>query len=861
MAERFKTGYLADRPSFSQLGREVGDDITSSIEKISAKRKQRQLELDSRMGFTKAQNESVPAGLSGRYMRGAQAALENMQEKAALAYSTGVPSDVQAYQQAKQEYNDLKNMGVSVSAREREIVDNISVGAFPNLTSTVPEALDEYQKHDQGQFKYEGGQLMFVDSDGSETPWRESRINDPRGGFLPQLKWEGSDFMVTPLSENIYTTNLAGKEGLYQIKFEGTDFQTGRMDDAKLYSDVQRILDKRLVANPNEMAEAMSLHGYKVNEIPNKAELSQQDVSAAGRIYPTEILSSNRQFLRGSFNAEGKFEFEMDMEEFSEAVPDEQRELMQNAREAKQAYYESVAGDLKERIQLDDEAGKYMAALDEEAKELLEAQLEAAADSAEVIGQAPSLIWDGEKQYTMVHSADSRYRMKLDGKPVNIDETYFEFVEGPDGEMVPIEVGFKTSATMSKQEMIQELLNAGEDQDAAQNVVDNWFNKYDNTIISRTMTDDDGNAHIEPNFMRIMTGLNNGIFTTGSKPGSQIHRSLAKRKMMLHRDGKLVEGTLTSNGIEQVQAEEPAVVTPAPSAGSGTTPTTTPAPAPASTTQATPAPAPAPVDSSATTAPEPEPEPANLDVPPSAEEIELDNAVARAEQALMNLRTPNGEANTITGIRARGNGPERIVAEIRNGKVPIFIRFSPGDYVSPEELEAMKGRLSDNLERTMITYLPIEELEGMTQGDFTKWRGQFLREEVERLKQATAPQQQAPEQPTEDAPTATAVSGDETDVANIEVPTGSVAAEEERQENERRETQVTLNGFYKALDELADFNEEGAERIQDYFEGLEENTQEGFMRMVIHHYSKEPRQYPMLIEGRLKFVSKPDSAD
>lgn len=869
MGERFKTGYLADRTSFSQLGKEIGDDITSSIDKISATRKQRQLELDSRMGFTKAQNENLPAGLSGRYMKGAQMALESMQEKAAIAYSTGNASDVQAYQQAKQEYNDLKNMGVSVSSREREIIDNISVGAFPNLTGTVPEAIDDYKKHDQGDFKYEGGQLMFVDADGSETPWRESRINDPRGGFLPQLKWEGSDFMVAPLATDIYNSNMSGKEGLYQVKFEGTDFQTGEMDDAKFFSDVQRIIDKRLVANPNEMAEAMSLHGYKVNEVPNKSELTQQDVLAAGRIYPAEALTGNNKFLRGALNSQGEFDFESSMDDFPDAVPEEQRELVKNAREAKQAYYESVAGDLKERIKLDDEAGKYMSKLDEEAQEILEAQLEATADNAEAIGMAPSLIWDGESQYTMVHAADSRYKMKLDGKPVNIDETYFEFVEGPDGQSVPIEVGFKTSATMSKQEMIQQLLDAGEDSAAAQSVVDNWFAKYDNTIISRMSTDDNGNAHVEPNFMRIMTGLNNGIFTTGSKPGSQIHRALAKRKMMLHRDGELVEGSLTRNGIEQAATEEPVVVepspsaaaTPAPAAGTATTPVATPTPAPAaSATPAGTTPAPTPEEPDSATTPAPEPEPVNLDVPPTPEEVQIDNIGARGMSALDFLEV--GNASETLRYVLYGAASQPIIKEnLAKGLVPIYISFPVADYVNARELEAMKGSLSDDGRKNTVTYLPIDELEEMSPVDYAGWRMAFEREEVEKLKAATAPQQPAPQEPTEDRVTATVTPGDETDVANIEVPTASEPAQREAQEAEQRQATVSLNDFYNSLDELADFNEPGAEAVQDYFEAMPEGQQDVFMKMVVNNYKKEPRQYPVLIDGTLKFVGKPDSED
>lgn len=466
--------------------------------------------------------------------------------------------------------------------------------------------------------------------------------------------------------------------------------------------------------------------------------------------------------------------------------------------------------------------------------------------------------------------------MKLDGKPVNIDETYFEFVDGPDGESIPIEVGFKTSATMSKQEMIQQLLDAGEDSAAAQSVVDNWFAKYDNTIISRMVTDQNGNAHVEPNFMRIMTGLNNGIFTTGSKPGSQIHRALGKRKMMLHRNGELVEGSLTRNGIEQVQAAQP--VTVAPSSPAGTTPTTTTSPAPATppsstttpasnppatpTTQAasTPAPTPEEPDSVTAPAPEPEPEPANLDVPPTPEEVQIDNIGTRGMSALEFLEVGNG-SETLRYVLAGTSSNRAVTENLEKGLIPIYISIPVGDYVNAGELEAMKGNLSNDGRKNIVTYLPIDELEEMSPVDYAGWKMDFESKTVERLKRATAPEQPAPAQPTEDRVTATVTPGDETDVANIEVPTASEPAKEEQEEAEQRQATVSLNDFYNSLDELADFNEDGAERVQDYYEALGEEQQEAFMRMVINNYKKEPRQYPVLSDGTLKFVGKSESVE
>ena len=194
------------------------------------------------------------------------------------------------------------------------------------------------------------------------------------------------EYLVAPLADTMYTENFSNSEGVYQIRFEGTDFQTGELDLDKLYGDVARVLDKKNVAHPNEMGQAISIYGYKMNDAPNKKELTQQDVLDAARIYPPEAYMPGATFLEGKFNEEGEYVFNVDIEKFNNRPTEESDEAfaqIRAAREAKATYYEGIAGTIAERISRDNEAGRYAAQLEEEAVALAEAIREANAENAE----------------------------------------------------------------------------------------------------------------------------------------------------------------------------------------------------------------------------------------------------------------------------------------------------------------------------------------------------------------------------------------------------------------------------------------------------------------------------------------------
>lgn len=658
MGERFKTGYLGDRVSFSDIGRQAGAEIANSLSEIQEKRKQRQLELDTRMGFTKAQQANLPAGLSARYNSMGQLLLNDMQEKAAVAYSTGRADDVQAYQAAKQEYVDLINIGTAVSSSEKSIMDNVAIGNFQNAAATVPEIQAEYRVHDSGvAVQLADGTFAYQDPvTGEQTPWRSSALNDTRGAYAPPIKFEGSEYLVAPLADTMYTENFSNSEGIYQIKFEGTDFQTGELDLNKLYGDVARVLDKKNVAHPNEMGQAISIYGYKMNDAPNKRELTQQDVLDAAQIYPPEAYMPGATFLEGKFNEEGEYVFNVDIEQFNNRpteFSEQQFAQIRAAREAKATYYEGIAGTIAERISRDNEAGKYAAELEEEANALAEAMREANSESAEdqaaYFAQAPALLRtdgsNGENQFVMPTLADSRYQVTMEGRGLSIEEIIFN----SQGQ----EIAYKVSATKSRQESIDALLNGGMDQAQAEEIVRNWFKKYDNTFIDLATRDTE--------FLRIKTGLNNGLFESGNKPKSETQRLLARQKIeeFNKQVGVIDENRLTSflqqSGmtIPELAADpDPATTADADAGTSGpTTASTTedapPAedPAPAASDSTVTAPAPAPAATDTTAAP---PDLTNLDVPEPSEPASAPPATeetADAYNTFFNVLDQLGDVN------------------------------------------------------------------------------------------------------------------------------------------------------------------------------------------------------------------------
>ena len=409
---------------------------------------------------------------------------------------------------------------------------------------------------------------------GAQTPWRSSSLNDTRGAYAPPIKFEGSEYLVAPLADTMYTENFSNSEGVYQIRFEGTDFQTGELDLEKLYGDVARVLDKKNVAHPNEMGQAISIYGYKMNDAPNKKELTQQDVLDAARIYPPEAYMPGATFLEGKFNEEGEYVFNVDIEKFNNRPTEESDEAfaqIRAAREAKATYYEGIAGTIAERISRDNEAGRYAAQLEEEAVALAEAIREANAENAEDLAayyaQAPALIQtdgsNGDIQFVMPTLADSRYQVTMEGRGLSIEEIVF----GEEGE----EIAYKVSATKSRQESIDALINGGEDPEVAKEIIDNWFKKYNNRFISLGTEDPEEQSQ----FLRIKTGLNNGLYESGNKPMSENQRLLAKEKIAMFRAGQLVDGSLGYSGIRLPSATPDPAPAAAADADAGTSGTTT----------------------------------------------------------------------------------------------------------------------------------------------------------------------------------------------------------------------------------------------------------------------------------------------
>ena len=635
MGTRFKTGYLADRVSFSEMGAKAGAEIAASLDLIQQRRQQRQVELDTRLGLTKAQQASLPSGLSTRYAKTGQLLLDDMQEKAALAFATGTPNAVAAYTNAKSEYIDLINIATPVSSTEKTVMDNVAIGNFDNAVGTIPEIQSEYAVHDSGEpVRMDDGRIGFKKGDQAPVYWRDSVLNDTRAAFVPSIKFEGSDYLVAPLADSMYNDFFANSQGLYQLKFEGTDFQTGELNLDKLYEDVAGMLDKINIAHPNKTGEAISIHGYKINLAPNKRELSQQDVLDARKIYPPEAYGPDASFLQGNFNEDGEYVFTVDIEPFFEnpnQYMEDDVKLIRSAREAKKSYYEGIAGIIADRIGRDDESGKYAAALEAEAMAIAEAQAEAvAADTeaqAEYYAQTPALTAStpgtGDPQYMMEVGADSRYQMTIEGRGMAIEQIIFS----PTGE----EIAYRVSATRTRNENLQALIDSGEDPAAAQEIIDNWFAKYDNRYIALSGQ----GAEDTTTFLKIKTGLNNGIYESGNKPSSQNQRLLAREKIIRHQAGTLQEGMLGLVGMGSVVSTTTTTTAATDAEDAETPPTTTttttaatdtedaePPPAPPATTDTvtvtppvtpesrdtisvTPPPAPATPDSAVVTPPSP----------------------------------------------------------------------------------------------------------------------------------------------------------------------------------------------------------------------------------------------------------------
>ena len=208
---RFKTGYVASPISYSNLGREAGKSIGDSLRVIEQERQRRSALTDQQFGFSKTAQELVPSAINERYRSGAQMLLNNLQSTAAQAKLAPTQENLSAFQIAKQEYNDFKNLAVSVSSMNNQTVANIRKNAVRGMVGTSEENLALFNQYNTiPQYSLVNGRLTVM-QDGQPVAWRDSNIGDINDVFVPQIQAPETEYASNALSDSLYSSKFSAE--------------------------------------------------------------------------------------------------------------------------------------------------------------------------------------------------------------------------------------------------------------------------------------------------------------------------------------------------------------------------------------------------------------------------------------------------------------------------------------------------------------------------------------------------------------------------------------------------------------------------------------------------------------------------
>ena len=391
---RFKTGYLAPSVSYAQMGKEMGEAIRLSLQDIYDRQEQRRARLNATYGLTSAMDEFVPAGVAAKYRNGGQILLNKMQDASAKAYQTQNQSDVNEYLALKNEFTQFKNIAAAKSALDNQTRNSIASGSYANLSGTIEENLQLYNKYNQADFVWdEVDQRLTVKVGDGYVPWQESNIASLDDVFVPQIKWAGTNYMPEKVGSAIYESKLSAKSDAYQVLDPTYKFATGELDEAAIYADVDEEIAALLSLRGPELLEAMQAVGWKTLHVPGKTELSIQDIQNAANYYNEEQLfgetvsynGNSYTISSGSINEKGEWVFD---------IPDEAiknlgggAELMKK-RKAVKVWAEQTARNARNKVEVVNQQSQIASAIQadelrEEARKAAQAEAErAAADAA-----------------------------------------------------------------------------------------------------------------------------------------------------------------------------------------------------------------------------------------------------------------------------------------------------------------------------------------------------------------------------------------------------------------------------------------------------------------------------------------------
>lgn len=426
-------------------------------------------------GYTKTAMETAPSAVGGWAVEGLQLSLDEYQRAATQHRLDPTEENSQRFQQAKAQYEKLKNVSTAKFALNSKTMNEVRSGKMKNLAGGVQRAEEMWEDYSQAPQWVLGddGRLMIV-GDGGLTDWNTTRYATTDDVFVPQVRAEETPFASSEYSKTLFDESYNAKRRSYTVT-NAEGFALGELDSERLFSDVGNSITDRIRTNP-QILRQMAFEQWK-RDNPGKDYMTEADQQAALATYNPGLAQRSidgESISTGKLNAEGRFVFNVTDAQIdaNQDMNSEQKRAMKQWRQATAGYYEATAQGIAGRMEPVDQRAE-LARLNQSRAN---AQASAEAEQQQAINEALGATYavnEREGGYAVSLPARDNVRVDLRGPGrVNVSQILYD----PQGNAV----GYRTSV---RNDVVQAALEqAGSDEDRAQ--ILEFFNAYRDRVVT-----------------------------------------------------------------------------------------------------------------------------------------------------------------------------------------------------------------------------------------------------------------------------------------------------------------------------------------------------------------------------------------
>lgn len=404
----------------SDYAREIGQQIQGDVDRIvrarqeaanRAREEQRYKEQQDRMarqeqkaderyadqlyGYTKTAMETPPSGVDGWAAEGLQLALDEWQRAATQHKLEPTDANTQMLQQAKAQYDNIKNVATAKFAMNSKTMNEIRSGKMTNLAGGVELAEQMWKDYSQApEWQLGENGKLYILGEGGLQDWTQSRYADLNDVFVPQIKAEETAFSSGTWSESLFKQSYQAKKQAYTV-FNEAGFGMGELDNAKLYADISNSVSDRVRTNP-QMLRQMAFEQWK-RDNPGVDYMTEAHQQEALTLYNPELISTaidGESISSGKLNENGQFVFNVTDAQIdgNKSMNAEQKRGLKMWRSAVGGYHESIAQGVAGRMEPIDERNNYAIFMANQARAREAAESQAKDDTQEILGATYAIL-------------------------------------------------------------------------------------------------------------------------------------------------------------------------------------------------------------------------------------------------------------------------------------------------------------------------------------------------------------------------------------------------------------------------------------------------------------------------------------